>query len=342
MTPVVTLIAGFGLGFWTHAISSNYASGGDSQENNASGARAMARTARPTRTSSHTAQTEKEQTKLAELLRQVEAMKDSDPDPACLRLELAYAFADQDPDAGFAWLTSLDPTGPHANSMMIAFAIRLGINDSEKWKKYHSQLNRGSLKDAYLSSAVIGVGHNDAVKAWRDYQALADETWNRQSTDKHVFDRLAQANPESFWAIVQELKKEHAGKENTQDYEKEFFTYAVFEDQQVAVRLLESVTDADLKNQYVQMCLKNLYREKLVEFGNAVITGQFIQKEKDNVLFNIANRVYSNNLGEGAKLAMAIADDELRRKVITQIRLHAQRQGPDIEQRIEKVLVSTK
>lgn len=290
------------------------------------------------RNASHTGRVKNTKSKLEDLRKQVALIEDSAPDPECLRLQLAYEFADQDPDAGFAWVKSLDPTGPHARNMMTAFAIRLGIKGSDKWKLYLDDLRPGALKDSFLSSAVIGVAHNDAVKAWREYQAIADVAWNREVTDKQVFDRLAQANPEQFWQIVQELKRNEEDTEQAKDYEADFFTYAVFEDKQMAVNLLDAVGDADKKRQYVKLYLKGLHREQLVEFGDAVAAGSFQQKEKDSILYDISNRVYSRDLGGGARLATSIKDENLRQKLTTQIKLHAQRQGPDIEERITKIL----
>ena len=338
ISSLMLIVVALCLIFQTKLTSPNDVSTSRNKEGAFTEKRPSVRVGEATRHASHSGQAKKTKLKLNELRKQVEQMESGAPDRMSLRSQLAYEFADQDPEAGFEWIQSLDPTGPHAEKMMTAFALRLGLNESEKWKGFWDKLTTGTLKDSFLSSAIIGMAHNDAAKAWREYQAVADVAWNRKVTDNQVFDRLAQANPEQFWEIVQELKQDQRENEDAIDYEAKFFTYAVFKDKQAAVRLFDTVVDPDKKRQYVQLYLKGLYPGQLMDFGKAVVHGNFERQDKDDILYTISNSMYSNDLGGSARLAAAIEDEEAKQKLTTKIRLYAQRQGPDIEERIEKIL----
>ena len=96
--------------------------------------------------------------------------------------------------------------------------------------------------------------------------------------------------------------------------------------------------DDETKARYVDLYMKGLYRENLVDFGDAIIRANFVSSRKDHILYNLAERAYSRDLAGGARLARAIENPDIRHTLTKQIKFYASTQGPEIEKRVKDIL----
>lgn len=155
------------------------------------------------------------------------------------RIALIKYFAENDPDGGMAWLSSIDPASGEVAGAYGVFASMLARQDIDLWIEYYEQLSSNENRQSFIQGGLLTFGRTDAKQAWSMAEEIFANSPELASIKQQLFQQMSSQNGDGFWEVVSQ--KAVTNEEDEGEMLINFFTYAQFKDQSNAVSALEQL-----------------------------------------------------------------------------------------------------
>lgn len=243
--------------------------------------------------------------------------------------ELAKALADVDPEAGKAWLLSLEHSFENLPAFT-SFAYRYANTNAEDACEFAKTIPHESFRHGFLRGTLLAVTLTDWEKALSMLQTHKAAVARPDRLELEVLSSIAGTDPRAGWQCMSTmLARPGAGEAPIM----EFFRSARFPNAENAFAFLDQIPNPEQQAKAVSHLVRNTPEARIPEIAQALATRP-ANAARDAGVEAMVDRIYTSNPQDSAEWALTIADSRRREQVIKKILAFTDANDAEISARV--------